>query len=555
MLTDSTDCNPVLVAEGTVSSGKQTQATTIIDPYEHLQKARKAGIALQTLFLNKQDVYEITAVLELKKQIAGELEQAVLGANSILRTGNGTLQGVNDLIKSNNEIRDKQAAELKLKPEELTIDILVSKQEDAAGDEETIRNLQKLIDILDDREALALLYYAPMFVELAEAEMRANGFLDPTCSPAQNSELKRALADLRKLKPASQEEIRLFGKGKEIQHALDLYTATENAIALMYLEKQHAHGERIADQLNHAQEDEQKTEHLQKAVELADSLDVAFLASEAVKPENLLSGLAFEIVEIVRMGSRARLMMAEHLALKGEHSEALKCLSMVKADSPELLYQAEATGEISYRQYYDGQTYEKLDRAITFCLPAEIKESLIVGEYRRHILEKIEKANQELDEQISCLTDQKLSLDTVDGFTDETRMHAFRIDLQIAALNDTKKKRKDFLAQRVQETNTPDIDKCNYQWLLRKKRGVAIKGEQPSDRTLLAWTKSLLNKLIASLAKILRLDMQISHKPYVMPSICTHVTLRDAFFDERPLSGQPGSKGLFFDYSTGKQYQ
>jgi hypothetical protein len=109
-------------------------------------------------------------------------------------------------------------------------------------------------------------------------------------------------------------------------------------------------------------------EHLKHAVELADQIPIGFIASQAVLPRNMESGVSKELIDITRIASNARLDYANFLIGEGgggRFHEAQALLNKVKADNPELIYEQDPkTKEISYRKYND-KSYETLDRVVT----------------------------------------------------------------------------------------------------------------------------------------------------------------------------------------------
>lgn len=366
----------VAQASDRIAQGDATKQRSV-DPYEHIDKAKEAGNELDLLLKQGRKPDEMITVrdngqlkevrvadrvADLKKQIADEIKIAGDAAKAINQ------QTVDKMLEQNRDKRDQMAKDLGLKPEELTPEKIDEEYQKAKGNADRQQKLRELVPVVGQRDALNLFHYAPLSVKLVEGEFRSRGFLDANLKmgdPVPASEFKRALDELRAVRPGSDAEKKLFGAGNEVAQAVDLYNNSEQSITLNYGLVQQKQAERVALELNQAN-GPNKEQHLKEALRLADQLDVPFLVKQAVMTENLQSGIGAEMIDMVRMGSMARLKNAEYLVSQGKIKEAQGLMMQVKSDSPELLYQKdEATGVISYRKHPPNDTtYEKLDRAV-----------------------------------------------------------------------------------------------------------------------------------------------------------------------------------------------
>ncbi len=376
------------VSDRAVAQG--AKADDPIDPYDQITKAKEKGEALELLLKqdrrpdekiivrersktdpNKIELKEMTVaarVAQLKGEIIEELKLARKGAQAILDTKNPTFD---EEIKTNREKRDKLAKELGLKPEEATAERLLTEHQKANGDKDKQKKIDQLIELVASREALTMLHYAPLAVSLLESEYRARGYLNPDIKAGDSipdSEFKQAMADLEKAKPKVDAENALFGAGNEVKQAQGMFSISDKTVHMLYAAKQQEHATKVIAELAEAKNGN-KEEHLKKAVQLAENLDVPFLATEAVKADNLQSGVSLEMMNYVQAGSKANLEMAEYLESQGKLGEAQKYWTKVKTDSPELIYEGfDKDGRPKYRKYENDKTYEDLDRKITLGL-------------------------------------------------------------------------------------------------------------------------------------------------------------------------------------------
>ena len=358
-----------------------------IDPYESIDNAQKLAKELDLLIQQKRKPDEKISVQEkgqfkevkvsdrvaqLKTEIAAEIERGKKGADAILMKGTATNPGIDDLAKQTSADRDRLCKELGLDPAAVTPRSLNETFQKAAGDVPKQAKVKELAQVMADRDAISRLHFAPMTVRLVEAELRARGYLDSSMKigdEVSDTEIKKAFAVLKEInQPGGKNDVEAFGDGKEIREAKEVFETSDKTVNILYMAQQQKRAETIAKELNAAKTGEgDKEQHFKNAIKIADSLNVGWLANQTYREDNMKSKVSDELVDIVRMGSNARLKYSEHLVSQGRFHEAQTLMAQVKADSPELIFAKEGE-KIIYRKHEGGKTYEELDRAVNLGL-------------------------------------------------------------------------------------------------------------------------------------------------------------------------------------------
>lgn len=358
-----------------------------IDPYESIDRAQTLARELELLLQQKRkpdekisvqdngqfkEVKVSDRVAQLKTEMAAEIERGKKGADAILMKGTATNPGIDDLAKQTNADRDRLCKELGLDAAAVTPKSLNEAFQKAVGDTPKQNKIKELAQVMADRDAISRLHFAPMTVRLVEAEFRARGYLDPSMKigdEVPDAEIKKAFDVLKGInQPGGKNDLDAFGDGKEIREAKEVFETSDKTVNILYMAQQQKRAETIAQELNAAKNGEgDKEQHLKNAIKIADTLNVGWLANQTYREDNIKSKVSDELLDIVRMGSNARLKYSEHLVSQGRFHEAQGLMAQVKADSPELIFAKEGE-RIIYRKHEDGKTYEELDRAVNLGL-------------------------------------------------------------------------------------------------------------------------------------------------------------------------------------------
>lgn len=361
-------------------------ADKVVDPYEAIARAQKAGQELELLarqsrapqdkIVIRQDdgtVSEITVaerVFELKTAVRDEVAMSRRAADAIRQSGDARSPGVANLIDENTGNRDRLARELQIDPLAVTPDSLKAEFARAGGegedDKARRKKIQELFNVINDREDLERLKHAPAYTRLMEAEFKARGYTNPDIGLQDEIPRDDFAQSFQLVKEAGRMDPELA--------ASPLFLQADSTVSLLYASNQQDRSARIILDLKSATEagvnrdSKAQEEHLKRAVERADQIPVGFIASQALLPRNLESGVSKELIDITRIASTARLDYANFLIGEsggGRFHEAQALLNQVKVDNPELIYEQDPkTKEILYRKYGD-KSYETLDRVVT----------------------------------------------------------------------------------------------------------------------------------------------------------------------------------------------
>ncbi len=358
-----------------------------IDPYESIDRAQNLARELDLLIQQKRkpdekisvqdngvfkEVKVSERVAQLKTEMAAEIERSKKGADAILMKGTATNPGIDDLAKQTTADRDRLCKDLGLEPASLTPGKLKDEYQKAAGDQPKQAKIQELAQVMVDRDAISRLHFAPMTVRLVEAEFRARGYLDPAVKVGDevpDAEIRKAFDVIKSITPpGGKSDLDAFGDGKEIREAKEVFETSDKTVNIHYMAQQQKRAETIAQELNAAKNGEgDKEQHFKNALRIADTLNVGWLANQTYREDNIKSKVSDELLDIVRMGSNARLKYSEHLVSQGRFHEAQGLMAQVKADSPELIFAKEGD-KVVYRKHEDGKSYEQLDRAVNLGL-------------------------------------------------------------------------------------------------------------------------------------------------------------------------------------------
>ncbi|MBX9671557.1 MAG: hypothetical protein K2X93_28470 [Candidatus Obscuribacterales bacterium] len=397
-------------AEGAAPEQKEP-----VNPFDQIDKAQAMSKEIERLRQEDRkpdekitvrvngEIKEVTVaerVAQLKQSIKETIDLAKQGADAVRQKGDARNKGVREYAKENDKVlgplakdvvdsflrnneaaRNQLARELKIDPDKLDLDKLSPEvftlnrlgrwYEMAEGDPVKQKKISDFSEAQADRDALSRLHYAPTLTRLVEAELRARGHLDPTLKFGEEtpeSEIKKAFELVSKLsKPGNEDDVAVFGGGKEIREAKEIFETSEKTVNVLYMNQQQKRAEAIIGEIAQASKEDavNPEEHFKQAIKLAETLNVGYLANQAYRPDNIASGITQELIDIVRVGSTARLKYAEYLTSKSRFHEAQGLIAQVKADSPELIFtQDEKTKKLDYREI-NKKTYEEVDRSVT----------------------------------------------------------------------------------------------------------------------------------------------------------------------------------------------
>ena len=349
----------------------------VSNPYESLFRADQASkeiTALENSGKGAKDTIEVPQgdgsvrtvtvgdrVKELKTIVHDQLETAGKVADGIRQTGPNSVQKlVETNIGQRNQLRDA----LGIKDSDINAEGLRQLYGSETNPERKAK-LEALWGNLQERQDLEKLRHAPAYVRLLGAELQASGHASPEIGfgePVPRENYSKAF-DLMKSAARMDPEL----------ETTDIYRSSESRISLLYASNQQERSAHIIEEMRKSTEALQKgdsverEEHLKKAVELADGIDIGFVASQARLDRNIESGVSSELNDIVTIAGMARLDYAKYLQEMGRADEAQLQLNQVKVDSPYLIYAQDGSGKITYRD----PSLEALDRKITLGVNVE----------------------------------------------------------------------------------------------------------------------------------------------------------------------------------------
>jgi len=357
------------VAQGGANAGEP------LDPYEQVAKTQALVAQIEQLSQGGTTP-DATQIEQLKRQVVVELELAKKAADAIRMKGDATNPGIDDLAKANRQQREMLMKDLGLdSSKEYTIDDLGREYQRANGNVDRQNKIKDLANAIADRDILSRLHYAPLTVRAVEAELRARGMLDPTLKVGQevpDAQFKLAFETLKGIPlPGSQADIDAFGaNSKEVREAQEVIAGSEKTVSIHYMAQQQERGGKIIEEVAKAKRGEGNVEeHYKTAIRMADTLNEGWLADQVGLEQNKTLGVSQELVDVLRMGSNARLKYAEFLVSNGRFHEAQGLMAKVKSVSPELIYDKQGD-QVVYREHEGGHTYESLDRAVSLGVTA-----------------------------------------------------------------------------------------------------------------------------------------------------------------------------------------
>lgn len=371
-----------IAVDDRASEGDQTKGSTSStqksssDPYQHITRATLAGAELDNISASgsqPSEVLQVTATdgkitsitvaertAQLKTELINEMQAAKVAADAIRQTGPNSIE---QLIGDNARKRDALCAELGIDKNT----VVGSKQAyetlnplfgSVGEDAQRKAKLEELYDLVQDRDQLEKLRHAPAYQRMTEAEFTAKGYMNANL--ALGAELPRQ--DLARAYELVKEAGRI---DEELSHT-QLYQTTELRVGLIYASGQQDRSVQILRHLQSATEKKsepaQQEDELKKAVLLADKINVGFIAEQIRHTANVESGVSQELVDIISIGSQARIDYAKFLTEQGRFNEAQTFLTQAKADSPELIYQQDP---VSKRIVYRDDSLASMDQKIT----------------------------------------------------------------------------------------------------------------------------------------------------------------------------------------------
>lgn len=501
--------NDKIAPAGDATKAGADAANKAVDPYEAITRAQKAGQEIEIIVRQNRapgekiviradngTVREVTVaqrVAELKTTVRDEVATARRAADSIRQSGDAKTPGVSNFITENIQNRDRLAKELKLDPSTLTPDSLKAEFSKAAGEapenKDRREKIQELFNVVSDREDLERLKHAPAYTRLMEAEFNARGYSNPKLGlfdEIPNDEFARSF-----------QLVKEAGRMDPELAASPVFLQADSTISLLYASKQQDRSAQIILDLKNATESganrdsKKQEEYLKHAVELADKIPTGFIASQAMLPRNMESGVSKELIDITRITSNARLDYANFLIGEGgggRFHEAQALLNQVKADNPELIYEQDPkTKEITYRKYND-KSYETLDRVVTLGVTinpgafdgaqsrffkkiqdgdigAKDKMTGAWGDLatmiktRDRMKEDMDKANLVLDREKTDLTQRKEKFDKNGELSPEDKQEKERIEREIKIIDNIVEQRKNSIAR------ISALTEFSYGWL------------------------------------------------------------------------------------------
>lgn len=370
------------------------------DPYTHTNKIRTLSAELDQLTAEDKkptdvitvDGKQVTVrdrVTEVKNTIKAEIELAKTAAKAINQ------ETVAAMINQNAGDKNTLARQLGLDPTKVTPELLQQERQRAANDPSRRATIDQLDLNLQERAAMEALRHAPAYVKVVEAEVTAKGYGNTRVGLGEevSAEEQRKAFDLLKLAGNEDPDLK----------ATEIYAKAEMAVSLTFATYQEQRSQQIIDLMTKATEagrtGEKQTvvidgqtkqlsqeDLLKEANRLADKINVGWVASQAVLPRNMESGLSEPLLNIVYVASHARLDYVNFMAKNGQIAEAQTLYNRVKTDTPELIYNKDG----SYRD----ASLQTLDVKLTLGVNTD---GVDYQTAQSNFLANIEKGNIHLD--------------------------------------------------------------------------------------------------------------------------------------------------------------
>ncbi len=341
------------------------------DPYTHTNRVKELTAQLDKLALENKKPDEIIVadgkqvkvkdfVKEVKGVIKSELELAKATSNNIDQDAVGTILNTN--IATRKELVEK----LGLGTQPITPELLQQERAKAGNNLERRNQIDALTENLSERAALEALRHAPAYTKMVEAELLGKGYTNQ--ETALGAEVSKE--DTRK----AFELLKLAGNEDADLKATDLFKNAETVVGMTFAGFQQERSQKIIELMRNATEagktgqpqtviidGESKTlsqeDLLKEANRLANKINVAWVASQAMLPRNQENGTAQELMDIVSVASFARLDYVNYMSSHGQTKEAQALFMQVKTDTPYLVYNPDGT--------YRDESLRKLDTRLT----------------------------------------------------------------------------------------------------------------------------------------------------------------------------------------------